>query len=148
MEQLTLPLSLELFPVAVTHEPIYDPYWDEISDSDNKEINFLVLEPGPILPVPEQDIYPNPDYYVLEPIKNTVPEQVTQWVEIYSPSKRNHEYYRYCWKRKGKIKHRHIPGGNIASQISIIRKKIIEKAIKNDSSPIDIEKIINNWSIK
>lgn len=157
MEQLALPLNVASVPDGLIQEPIYDPYWDEITVEERMEVNFLVLEPSPILPVPEQRLalhdtqyLCNHDYYVLEQVKNdSVPEQVTQWVEVYSPSNRKkHEYYRYCWKCNGKIKHRHICGGNIQSPISKHRKQIIEQAIKNGSSLTQIEGIINHWSNK
>ena len=151
MEQLALPLNVVSVPVVPAREVIYDPYWDEVSDR-HTEVNFLVLEPPLLLPVPEQKLglYDtqhrcNHDYYVLE--QNALPEQVTQWVEIYSPSKRKkYEYYRYCWKCNGKIKHRHISGGNIQSPIPNARKLIIEQAIKNGSLPSEIEEMISNWS--
>ncbi len=154
MEQLALALNVALTP-GLLQETIHDPYWDEITKEQSTEINFLVLEPPSLLPVPEQDLKLNytqyrynHDYYVLEPVKNdSVPEQITQWVEIYSPSKRKrYEYYRYCWKCKGKIKHKHICGGNIQSPIANARKQIIEHAIKKDYSFVEIEGMINNWS--
>ena len=89
----------------------------------------LVLEQDTSNPVPEQ----------------TVPEHL-QWVEKYSPSKRKgHHYYRYCYKVKGKIQHRHISGGNVRSPIALARKQAIEEAIADGKSPADIEKLIRSW---
>lgn len=150
MEQLALPLNLLSVRAFPKHEPIYDPYWDEIENDTSPD--FIVLEPSSLCPVPEQDIVSydarilrNLDSSVLEPVKtNAVPEQFTQWVETYSPSKRKkYRYYRYCWKCKGKIKHRHIPGGNTQSPIPNARKQIIEQSIKSGISPTEIEALIN-----
>ena len=155
MVQLALLLNVPSISVTPTREPIYDPYWDEIEN--NTEPGFIVLEPSSLCPVPEQDIVSydarilrNLDSSVLEPVKtNAVPELFTQWVETYSPSNRKKNlYYRYCWKCKGKIKHRHIPGGNIQSPIPNARKEIIEQSIKSDISPTEIETLINIWSEK
>lgn len=73
-----------------------------------------------------------------------VPEQV-QWVEEYCPSNRkDNHYYRYCYKDRGKIKHRHIPGGNLRSPIAQRKKAAVESAIAAGKSPAEIEKIIKN----
>ena len=155
-QQLTLPLDVVPVALAPVRELIHDPYWDEI---DNTEAGFIVLEPPPLLPVPEQKLglhntqyRCNHKFNVLERVNSDTwelaPEQhISQWIEIYSPSNRKYEYYRYCY-RKQKIKRKHIPGGNIQSPIPNARKQIIEQAIKNGLSPREIEQIINNWSNK
>lgn len=100
-------------------------------------------------------IYENPNNFVLEQVNNdtlvavpehdlTVPERL-QWVETYHPSnRRDNEYYRYCYKEQGKIKHRHIPGGNVRSLIAQRRKAAVEIAIAAGKSPNEIEKIIRS----
>ncbi|AFY43751.1 hypothetical protein [Nostoc sp. PCC 7107] len=103
-----------------------------ISDDSQKIVGdrqLDVLERDTNHPVPEQ----------------TVPEHL-QWVEKYSPSKRkDNHYYRYCYKVSGKIQHRHIPGGNVRSSITLARKQHIEEAIADGQTPSEIEKIIHSW---
>ncbi|MCC5670882.1 hypothetical protein LC653_45840, partial [Nostoc sp. CHAB 5784] len=55
--------------------------------------------------------------------------------------KDNH-YYRYCWKTGGKIRHRHISGGNVPSQLAQSRKEEVEIAIGDGVTPVEIEKLI------
>lgn len=74
-----------------------------------------------------------------------VPEHL-QWVERYCPSNRkDNHYYRYCWKTGRKIKHRHIAGGNVRSQLSQRRKSQVEIAIASGVAPVEIEKLIRSW---
>ncbi|MBW4614235.1 MAG: hypothetical protein KME21_13375 [Desmonostoc vinosum HA7617-LM4] len=74
-----------------------------------------------------------------------VPEHL-HWVETYCPSQRKHNhYYRYCYKQGGKIKHRHISGGNVRSPITQQRKQEVEIAIGSGRSPSEIEKLIRSW---
>ncbi|MDZ7969066.1 MAG: hypothetical protein RM368_29630 [Nostoc sp. DedSLP03] len=54
-------------------------------------------------------------------------------------------FCRYCWKAQGKIKHRHIAGGNVRSQLAQHRKGEVEIAIADGQSPVEIEKLIRSW---
>ena len=103
-----------------------------ISDDSQKiggDRQLTVLEQDTSNPVPEQ----------------SVPEHL-QWVEKYSPSKRkDNHYYRYCYKVRGKIQHRHISGGNVRSPIAGARKAEIETAIADGQTPVEIEKLIRSW---
>lgn len=109
--------------------PIYDPAWDNTSNA---------------LESPE---------YVLESVSHdtnqVIPEQYVQWIEEYSPSNRKqHKYYRYCWKvsGRGRIHHKHIPGGNISAALAIYRKKDIEAEILIGTDPMEILAMINQFS--
>ncbi len=44
-----------------------------------------------------------------------------------------------------KLHHVHIPGGNVRSQIAQGRKQMVENAIADGKSPVEIEKLIRSW---
>ncbi|NJO60101.1 MAG: hypothetical protein HC836_18050 [Richelia sp. RM2_1_2] len=120
-----------LFDVEAYHAnefvPIYDPTWDDTSSGSK------------------------PPNSVLERVSHdtiqAIPEQYIHWIEEYSPSNRKqHKYYRYCWKVSGRIHHKHIPGGNIASAIAIYRKEDIQAEILIGTDPIEIVAMINVFS--
>lgn len=79
---------------------------------------------------------------------NLLPEQLPSggrkhWVETYSPSKRKgYTYYRYVWIDSGKLKHLHLPGGNVKSTDAIALKEKVESAIALSKSPATIEQLI------
>ncbi|WP_322702513.1 hypothetical protein [Nostoc sp. DedQUE08] len=105
----------------------------------------LVLERDTQNPVPEQKTSGLGDYTDVPEHIKTVPEHL-HWVEKYCPSKRkDNHYYRYCWKTGRKIKHRHIAGGNVRSQLAQHRKQEVEIAIADGQPPSEIEKLIHSW---
>jgi hypothetical protein len=74
--------------------------------------------------------------------KSPAPEQ-THWVETYSPSKRKaYSYYRYVWMEGRKLRHRHLPGGNVDSPRAMQLKERVELAIAARMSPAMIEQLI------
>ncbi|WP_448274725.1 hypothetical protein [Nostoc sp. DSM 114160] len=76
-----------------------------------------------------------------------VPEHL-HWVEKYCPSNRkDNHYYRYCWKTGSKIKHRHITGGSVRSQLAQHRKLEVEIAIADGLTPVEIESLIKSWRV-
>lgn len=74
----------------------------------------------------------------------TCPEQ-KHWIETYSPSKRRgYSYYRYVWRERGKLHHRHLPGGNVRSLCARALKERVESAIADGLSPVEIEQLIKS----
>lgn len=154
MKQITL-FNLEAFESTPVLSPHHDPYWDEIKSVPEQPDTVLEQDTGEVLPVVEylEKIGSDRRLVVLEQdTSNSVPEQKhtvpehLQWVEKYSPSKRkDNHYYRYCYKLRGKIQHRHISGGNVRSPIAIARKAEIEMAIADGQTPQEIEKLIRSW---
>jgi len=72
------------------------------------------------------------------------PEQ-KHWVETYSPSQRKaYSYYRYVWREKGKLRHRHLPGGNVDSPRAMQLKERVELAIASGMKPEAIEELIKS----
>ncbi|MFN6488351.1 MULTISPECIES: hypothetical protein, partial [unclassified Nostoc] len=105
----------------------------------------LVLERNTQNPVPEQKTPGLGDYTDVPEHIKAVPEHL-HWVEKYCPSKRkDNHYYRYCWKTGRKIKHRHIAGGNVRSQLAQHRKGEVELAIADGLAPVEIESLIKSW---
>nr|WP_322714199.1 hypothetical protein [Nostoc sp. ChiSLP03a]MDZ8215424.1 hypothetical protein [Nostoc sp. ChiSLP03a] len=105
----------------------------------------LVLERDTRNPVPEQKTPGFGDYTDVPEHIKAIPEHL-HWVEKYWPSNRkDNHYYRYCWKTGRKIKHRHITGGNVRSQLAQSRKQEVEIAIADGLTPVEIEKLIRSW---
>ncbi|MBH8576194.1 DUF4102 domain-containing protein, partial [Nostocaceae cyanobacterium CENA369] len=76
----------------------------------------------------------------------SAPEQ-SHWIEKYRVVRyhQEHYYYRYLWMSARKLHHVHIPGGNVRSQIAQGRKQMVENAIADGKSPVEIEKLIRSW---
>ncbi|MDZ8139630.1 MAG: hypothetical protein RM049_30800, partial [Nostoc sp. DedQUE04] len=109
-----------------------DTQSSELVSSHNQ--NF-VLERDTQNPVPEQKTPGFGDYTDVPEHILPVPEHL-HWVEKYCPSNRkDNHYYRYCWKTGGKIKHQHIAGGNVRSQLAQSRKQEVEIAIADGQPP-------------
>lgn len=106
-----------------------------------------VLERDTQNPVPEQKTPGFGGYTDVPEHIKAVPEHL-QWVETYCPSNRkDNHYYRYCWKTGRKIKHRHISGGNVRSQLAQHRRGEVEIAIADGQSPVEIESLIKSWRV-
>lgn len=104
----------------------YDPTWD-YTEQELEPPN-LVLE------------------QVTSDTNKSAPEQHTHWIEEYSPSNRKHlNYYRYCYMVGRKIKHVHIPGGNVNTPLVIYRKLDIEDLIAIGESPDNIVQAIKKY---
>ncbi|MBN4004760.1 hypothetical protein [Nostoc sp. LPT] len=105
----------------------------------------LVLERDTQNPVPEQKTPGFGDYTDVPEHIKPVPEHL-HWLEKYCPSNRkDNHYYRYCWKTGRKIRHRHITGGSVRSQLAQSRKQEVEIAIADGQAPVEIEKLIRSW---
>lgn len=67
------------------------------------------------------------------------------WVETYAPSNCDkYEYYRYVWMEGQKLRHRHIPGGNIHATRATALKNKVDWAIAQKLSPNAIVEIIKS----
>ena len=64
---------------------------------------------------------------------------VVPFVETYSPSRRKTEYYRLSWRDGKRIKHLHIRGGNVYSQLAIKRAEQIRQMCNRN---LPLEEII------
>lgn len=70
------------------------------------------------------------------------PEQI-HWIETYSPGKRRgYSYYRYVWMEGRKLRHMHLPGGNVDNPKAIALKERVEEAITAGWPPNAIEQLI------
>lgn len=58
---------------------------------------------------------------------------------------KTHKYYRFSYRRNGKVKHIHIKGGNTCNQVAIERKEQIERWIIQQLPLEDIIKRIKQW---
>lgn len=57
-------------------------------------------------------------------------------------------YYRYTYRSNGKVKNKHIPGGNITSKSAIANSTEVEQAIVRGSSPEDILNLIASFKTR
>jgi hypothetical protein len=79
-----------------------------------------------------------------QPSPQAAPEH-KHWVEVYSPGKRDRwSYYRYVWMEGRKLRHRHLPGGNVDSPRAMQLKQRVELAIASGMKPEAIEELIKS----
>ncbi|MEH2214372.1 hypothetical protein [Nostoc sp.] len=121
----------------------------QLVSEDSQEIAgdrlSFVLERDTQNPVPEQKTPGLEDYTDVSEHIKAVPEHL-HWVEKYcSSNRKDNHYYRYCWKTGRKIKHRHITGGNVRSQLAQSRRQEIEIAIADGLAPVEIESLMKSW---
>ncbi len=147
MKQLSLDLGITFHPPVDVLPP--DSYWDEITKQDN------VLEQDKLDTSEAQ----NPTNCVLEQVNiATAPEQLNHvqklapehnhWVEKYSPSNRpGNFYYRYVWRKGGKLHHMHIRGGHVGKPRAIEMKDKVLNAIAQGEHPEKIVRLIRNGRI-
>lgn len=70
------------------------------------------------------------------------PEQI-HWIETYSPGKRKgYSYYRYVWMEGRKLRHMHLPGGNVDNPKAIALKERVEEAMGAGWPPSAVEQLI------
>jgi hypothetical protein len=73
----------------------------------------------------------------------------TGCIGIYSPKGTAREsvgYYRFSWRDGKRMRHRHIPGGNIHSPTARSHREEVECAIAGGQSPREILLVISSWS--
>ena len=79
--------------------------------------------------------------------KKSAPEH-NHWVEKYSPSNRpGNFYYRYVWRKGGKLHHMHIRGGHVGKPRAIEMKDKVLSAIAQGEHPEKIVRLIRNGRI-
>lgn len=65
------------------------------------------------------------------------------WIETYSPSNCDrYQYFRYVWMEGQKLRHRHLPGGNIKNTRAKDLKEKVDIAILGGFTPAQIEQLI------
>lgn len=91
-----------------------------------------------ITPLPEQQ-----DNGIIDVLEDKDYPEHNQWLEEYYVTRSGNKYwyYRYCYYHK-KIHHIHIPGGSIENSIAQFRKQMIELAIAQKFSPLQIQNFI------
>lgn len=67
------------------------------------------------------------------------------WCETYQPNGRRTQYFRYLWREKGRLKHAHLPGGNVRSPRAQENLALVETAIASGKSPSEIIELIKSW---
>lgn len=66
------------------------------------------------------------------------------WIEIY-PKKTKH-YYRYVWRERGRLHHKHIGGGNVDNPRAIALMEKVERAIRSGENSSAIVKLLSRSS--
>lgn len=69
-------------------------------------------------------------------------------INIYTPkgqARTKHQYFRYTYRDGSKLKHQHIPGGNITALEAQTRRDEIEALVKAGRSPTEIIKVIRGF---
>ena len=64
-------------------------------------------------------------------------------VNEYYVGKTNNFYYRYSYRVGKRTRHKHIPGGNIYSNLAIRRRDQVQQAINRDASTPEILEMID-----
>ncbi|BAU65669.1 hypothetical protein STA3757_30580 [Stanieria sp. NIES-3757] len=67
-------------------------------------------------------------------------------VGIYQPGKRKSKYFRYSIRIGNKMKHHHIPGGNILNQLAQLRAREIKEMINSGRTYFEIVNTIQNFN--
>ena len=95
---------------------------------------------------------PNPECSLTEGVTEqcslTESEGVTEHrsVNIYSPSNRDTEYFRYTYRDGARIRHCHIKGGNINNPLAISRADEVRAACRSGRSCQQIRDLIESFS--
>lgn len=66
-------------------------------------------------------------------------------VGVYQPGKRKSKYFRYSIRIGNRIKHHHIPGGNIFTQLAQLRAMKIQEMINASATYWQIVQAIQNF---
>ncbi len=70
-------------------------------------------------------------------------------VNLYSPAgtaKGRHQYFRFSWRSRSGVFHRHIPGGNSTSLLVQSRAEKVRCAIADGKSSAEVLELIRSWS--
>jgi hypothetical protein len=78
-------------------------------------------------------------------------DSVTTWreksINKYRPrgTARCGEYYRFTYKWYGKVKHRHIPGGNCSNPVAIARVEAVRQSIAAGKTTTEVLELIDTF---
>ncbi|MBD2609515.1 DUF4102 domain-containing protein [Scytonema hofmannii FACHB-248] len=143
------PKQLQLFEILIQPEikAIYDPYWDEITNSVGGQIS---VDESPYKSVggqvitDTQKVAPQHDGKLYD--RDTV-DKTTHWVEKYWVERvgQKYWYYRYCWMEGRKISRIYI--GAVASKKAMKKKQAVEDAILDGQSPQEIKQLIRDFKV-
>ena len=84
-----------------------------------------------------------------KPLPTNEPESLT--LNYYSAGGgcRSHQpYARVSYRINSKVKHIHVPGGNINNPVLQERIRLIQEAIRNNQSSTEILKLIRSWKTR
>jgi hypothetical protein len=145
------PKQLQLFEILIQPEikAIYDPYWDEITKSDNVG-EQLHSEDSPCNSVGEQvtpDTLKVAHQHDAQLYLPHTEEIFTHWVERYWVERgtKKYWYYRYTWMEGRKLHRVYI--GSITSNKAKAKKQAAEYAILDGQSPHEIKQLIRGFKV-
>lgn len=58
----------------------------------------------------------------------------------------DNRYFRYSWRESGRVKHRHIPGGNVRSPLAKSRAAEVERAIATGADSQKVCQLIHSFT--
>lgn len=123
--------QLGLFNTQV-YETSQPPAWDWLKENGEDDPAFIApgLEDDSVTPI------------------NKRPKVTESWLELYEPggsARSQNRYYRLYWREKGKLKHKHIKGGNYLNPQVLTRVEQIKTMISNHKSLNEILEVIKAW---
>ncbi len=90
----------------------------------------------------------------LLPVSESTPECPSDEptaINIYTPrgkARADYQYFRYSYRDGSRIRHCHIPGGNIHSALAQSRRDQLEEMVRQGRSPSEIVQMIQSWGRK
>ncbi|MFB8795913.1 MAG: hypothetical protein U7126_17235 [Microcoleus sp.] len=74
-------------------------------------------------------------------------DSVSRAISTYRPrgTARSGEYFRFSYRDGSRMRHVHIPGGNIDSEIAQARLKEVRSALLAGMSPVQVVAVIHSW---
>jgi hypothetical protein len=80
--------------------------------------------------------------------EEAAPQCTNGVINIYTPggsSRGENKYYRYSWREKNRVHHKHIPGGHTCSIAAIERVELVQSEINAGKTPNEIVKLISSF---
>ncbi len=107
-------------------------------EHENKEQLFdnPTKNDPPTPPGDDQELFDNP---------NNITELAVSEYKPGGTAAKTNKYYRFSYKRNGRVKHIHIKGGNTTNKVAIERKEQVERWIVQQIPPDEIVKRIKQW---
>ncbi|WP_193196406.1 DUF4102 domain-containing protein [Nostoc sp. MG11] len=132
MKQTTL-FDLEAFTKSSI--PVYDPFWDELdAPQQSHSVGGQTRD--------SESAYKSVGEQVRSDTLKSAPQHDTHWIEKYWVERCSNKYwyYRYCWMQGRKIHRCYL--GSVRSRQAQHGKEMVEIAISDGRSPVEIEKLI------